>query len=117
LKSRKELLSFEESKALLYLLCDLCKIPVPAVRKIDSVGYLGEQYGLDVFLREENSFETVVHEWMHYVFTLCYLERLHWQDREDDSMEHRVIMFLESVLEEHAAKLYKSMVKKVTGSK
>jgi hypothetical protein len=119
LKSRSESgreseLDFERSKALLYALCEACRIPYPSVKQVDAVGYEGEQVGLEVRLRSKNSPETVVHEWLHYVFELVHLEKLRWSDTmdEDDNYEHRVILFLEPILGEHFGKAYKRVIGK-----
>jgi len=106
---RNRELDFEQSKALLYALCEACKIPYPSVKQVDAVGYEGEQVGLEVRLRNKNSPETVVHEWLHYVFELVHLEKLRWSETmdEDDNYEHRVILFLEPILGEYFGKAYK----------
>ncbi|MEM2592605.1 MAG: hypothetical protein QXI60_08480 [Thermofilaceae archaeon] len=102
-------LDFEKSKALLYALCEACRIPYPSVKQVDAVGYEGEQVGLEVRLRSKNSPETVIHEWLHYVFELVHLEKLRWSDSMDehDNYEHRVILFLEPILGEYFGKAYK----------
>ena len=107
-------LDFERSKALLYALCEACRIPYPSVKRVDAVGYAGEQVGLEVRLRSRNSPETVVHEWLHYVFELVHLEKLRWSDTmdEDDNYEHRVILFLEPILGGYFSKAYKKEINK-----
>jgi len=97
----------------------MARIPVPAVREIDAVGYYGEQNGLEIRLRKENDMGTIVHEWLHYVFTLVWLERIHWQEQEDedDNIEHRVVLMLEPLLAELIEKLYKSAKKKLKRGK
>jgi len=112
-------LDFERSKALLYALCEACKIPYPSVKLVDAVGYEGEQVGLEVRLRSKNSPETVVHEWLHYVFELIHLEKLRWSDTmdDDDNYEHRVILFLEPILGEYFGKAYKKVIDKGKGGR
>jgi hypothetical protein len=107
-------LDFEKSKALLYALCEACRIPYPSVKQVDAVGYEGEQVGLEVRLRSRNTPETVVHEWLHYVFELVHLEKLRWSESMDeyDDYEHRVILFLEPILGEHFGKAYKRVIDK-----
>jgi hypothetical protein len=112
-------LDFERSKALLYALCEACRIPYPSVKQVDVVGYEGEQVGLEVRLRARNSVETVVHEWLHYVFELVHLEKLRWSDNMDehDNYEHRVILFLEPILGEFFGKAYKRVLGKSKGGR
>lgn len=114
MRSRNGLYSFEESKTIIYWLCEMARVPVPTVKLIDTVGYLGEQFGLEIRLRQENDMETIVHEWLHYLFTLVWLEKLHWQNGEDkdDDLEHRIVLFLEPILGSALEKLYKSAKKK-----
>jgi len=116
---RNSELDFERSKALLYALCEACKIPYPSVKLVDAVGYEGEQVGLEVRLRSKNSPETVVHEWLHYVFELIHLEKLRWSDTmdDDDNYEHRVILFLEPILGEYFGKAYKKVIDKGKGGR
>jgi hypothetical protein len=111
---REPELDFERSKALLYALCEACRIPYPSVKQVDAVGYEGEQVGLEVRLRSKNTPETVVHEWLHYVFELVHLEKLRWSESMDeyDDYEHRVILFLEPILGEHFGKAYKRVIDK-----
>jgi hypothetical protein len=115
LKSRKEL-DFEEAKAALYLLCDICKIPMPNVKKIDASGYEAEYTAMEVRFKEKTDFEAVVHEWLHHVFRLVFLEKLGFGERNDytldeaDNYEHRVIIFLEPILAKELSKLYKKVV-------
>jgi hypothetical protein len=84
------------------------------VKQVDAVGYEGEQVGLEVRLRSKNTPETVVHEWLHYVFELVHLEKLRWSESMDeyDDYEHRVILFLEPILGEHFGKAYKRVIDK-----
>jgi hypothetical protein len=107
-------LDFERSKALLFALCQACKIPYPSVKQVDAVGYAGMQVGLEVRLRSKNTPETVVHEWLHYVFELVHLEKLRWSENmdEDDDYEHRIILFLEPILGEYFGKAYKKALGK-----
>jgi hypothetical protein len=115
LKSRKEL-DFEEAKAALYLLCDICKIPMPNVKKIDASGYEAEYTAMEVRFKEKTDFEAVVHEWLHHVFRLVFLEKLGFGERNDytldesDNYEHRVIIFLEPILARELSKLYKKVL-------
>jgi len=72
-----------------------------------------------VRLRARNSVETVVHEWLHYVFELVHLEKLRWSDNMDehDNYEHRVILFLEPILGQFFGKAYKRVWGKSKGGK
>ena len=106
MRSKNGLYSFRESRTIIYWLCEMARIPVPAVREIDAVGYYGEQNGLEIRLRKENDMGTIVHEWLHYVFTLVWLERIHWQEQEDedDNIEHRVVLMpFNSLSRDHQA--------------
>jgi hypothetical protein len=112
LKSRKEL-SFEEAKLALFLLCDICKIPMPNVKKIDASGYEAEYAAMEVRFKEKTDFSTVVHEWLHHVFKTVFLEKIGFGERDDyvldemDNYEHRVIIFLEPILARELSKIYK----------
>jgi hypothetical protein len=112
LKSRKEL-DFEEAKLALFLLCDICKIPYPNVRKVDAVGYEAEYAAMEVRFKEKTDFGTVVHEWLHHVFRVVFLEKIGFGERDNytldeaDNYEHRVIIFLEPILAKELSKIYK----------
>jgi hypothetical protein len=112
LKSRKEYsISFEESKKLIAQICEIMGIPVPSIILVDAKVYEGEYKLFEIGLREKNSFETIMHELLHYAFDLVYHEKKNIDEYDidlDDDYEHRIIQHLEGPLGGWARKIYKS---------
>ena len=120
-RSKREY-SFEESKAIISHLCEECGIPVPVVTLIDEKTYYYAEYDkFSIFLKPKNTMETIVHEWLHYVFDLIRLvEGVEGDDKgstSEDNYEHRVIEVIASPLSIWASNLYKQAIAKKRGDK
>lgn len=106
-KSTEISVNINEGRKMIEYLCEKVGVPKPMVEILsEDIYHDGEYRDYKIYVKENTTVETIVHEWLHYVISLIVADNI-LGNFDECELEHRLIKYLEKPLSEYLVKTYK----------